>query len=1233
MKRKALAAIITLFVMCVQLLPITAGAEQGAWKEFYVSVNGNDEAAGTKDSPFKTIEKAKEAVRKVSSEMQGDIIVNIEGGYHFLDDTLRFDVSDSGQNGFKIIYRGEKGNMPVISGGMKVGGFTQMTGNDSIWQTKVENADYIRELYVNEKKSYMASSNDMVKGLAHYKEPNSIYESDGMYMSKEDIGIYENPEDIEFKWAQGWVTTTCKVDDIIQDPENLDRVIVKMQQSWWNHQITTGGSVGNGAKVDRDFVVYNAFELLDRPGEFYYNRKTQMLYYMPREDEDMKTANVIIPKIEKLVHINGADVDDKVKNITFEGIKFAHATWYYPAEANFTNIQQQSMGTTFGYVPGTITLNRADGITFKNNYFFGFASSGVDMENATENTLIEGNAFSDIGQAAIVAGRGYHGDNDGTTWVGRDKNVPPVPAPSEYNLINGTEVVTASYFGRDENNNIKKFTNEQFWAADNAITTGNLTWRSDPAAPAKGEKSWIKFDFGNNYSLSKIILAFHKTDVTNEQKTGFELLLSNDRQFKEYVTVATQITPADVKQTYTNIPEGKYRYMMVRTLGATDFALSRAYAFTPDVELYTVAEINKFNTVENNYIKRSDDYYYGGAAISGYYNHDYKVRHNEISDTAYSGIIQGWGWNRVATGSYNNDISYNYIERATLMLGDGAGIYTLSHQPNTHISHNFVKNLFQGNGAYYPDEGSSYEEWHDNVADNVLTNIHVWTDSIRDNKMYNIYSTQDIVNINSPYNEIEPIKVYPAGNPSPEAYVIMQEAGLEPEYEYLKDLVYEGEMNIPDARQRYHDILISAALAERASSATNKMAENILTYGKFGNLPGEYPLEYKKKLEKGIEDLLSAVASEKVDRIIQLRNLVNEAADAVTHMSLPDMIAFCEKEIENAEYYVNAAEAKGTMTLKVTDGKEVAPTIGAYSASDIAELANTVRFIKKESEKGLTLKQEYESVLKLEEAYRNFARGKASADIEYLNVENANKVTVDDETKTITAYFPYNIDLSDVAVEVLPFGEGETARVIKTLNLNTEHIIPIYSKTADDYAYWTIKAQKELENENEFGWYCAADGLQTVSRVYGGKINLAASKLPYFKNGRIASGEAAEISFKPITGYDVNTFTVYFGVNSIFAEKIGKESDDSRFEITVKDKTAVVSYMDCGMRTELAEINFPVNYNEYNSLKIKTTAKGNQTLIEVWLNGNQVVNILADAKLSDGGYLGLGSEKISFETN
>ena len=55
-----------------------AVADGTAWKEFYVSAAGSDSNTGTsEDSPYRTLEKARDSVREISADMQGDIVVKI----------------------------------------------------------------------------------------------------------------------------------------------------------------------------------------------------------------------------------------------------------------------------------------------------------------------------------------------------------------------------------------------------------------------------------------------------------------------------------------------------------------------------------------------------------------------------------------------------------------------------------------------------------------------------------------------------------------------------------------------------------------------------------------------------------------------------------------------------------------------------------------------------------------------------------------------------------------------------------------------------------------------------------------------------------------------------------------------------------------------------------------------------------------------------------------------------
>ena len=54
--------------------------EEKIQQEFYVSVTGSDSGDGSKENPFATVERARQAVDEVNDNMTGNIIVNIGAG-------------------------------------------------------------------------------------------------------------------------------------------------------------------------------------------------------------------------------------------------------------------------------------------------------------------------------------------------------------------------------------------------------------------------------------------------------------------------------------------------------------------------------------------------------------------------------------------------------------------------------------------------------------------------------------------------------------------------------------------------------------------------------------------------------------------------------------------------------------------------------------------------------------------------------------------------------------------------------------------------------------------------------------------------------------------------------------------------------------------------------------------------------------------------------------------------
>jgi hypothetical protein len=104
-------------------------------------------------------------------------------------------------------------------------------------------------------------------------------------------------------------------------------------------------------------------------------------------------------------------------------------------------------------------------------------------------------------------------------------------------------------------------------------------------------------------------------------------------------------------------------------------------------------ELCKNNLIANNIITQTGMDYYGSVGVVCGYAEGTTIEHNEIYRTPYSGISVGWGWTKKENASRNNKIRFNHIHHVMQLMEDGAGIYTLSHQPGTEIYGNWIHDI------------------------------------------------------------------------------------------------------------------------------------------------------------------------------------------------------------------------------------------------------------------------------------------------------------------------------------------------------------------------------------------------------------------------------------------------------------------------------------------------------------------------------------------------------------
>ena len=376
--------------------------ERHSQQVYYVSPAGNDSNPGTKNKPFQTIEKARDVIRTINKNMTGDILVFLRGGTYTIDRTIVFDAEDSGTNGYNIVYSKYREEKVTISGGKKVSGWhPDVNGR---WKTNVDLNNF-RQLYVND-----IRVNRTRRELTSELELQDIY---GYRTCNSQLFKLHNQSDIEFCYCNPWCHTRCKLD-------NIDKSIVKSYYDVWMWKpyfFLARTKCGN--RVEYPSHMENSFEFLNNPGEWYFDRVSHTLYYIPKCGEDIETAEVIAPAVERLIELKGT-LGNPVRNIQFEGITFAHATWLEPSENGFIDVQANFRVTPdlkffirnvvdvvygeFTKSPSNIVCHAAKSIRFERCSFTKLGSGGLDMEYGSQDNIVSGCKFYDISGTAIQVG-------------------------------------------------------------------------------------------------------------------------------------------------------------------------------------------------------------------------------------------------------------------------------------------------------------------------------------------------------------------------------------------------------------------------------------------------------------------------------------------------------------------------------------------------------------------------------------------------------------------------------------------------------------------------------------------------------------------------------------------------------------------------------------------------------------------------------------------------------------
>jgi hypothetical protein len=393
------------------LLSLSAVAAPSA--DFVVSPKGDDNASGTASAPFATLSRAQQAVReRMRSQPQRHkpVVVLVRGGEYLLSAPLVFTPEDSGRADAPVLYTAANGEKPVFSGGVRLSGWkAEADGRWTLALPDVKSGAWsFSQLFVNGMRRYRPRlPADAYLLAADNVPPAGDKGFDTLSFPPGSVRAdWQNLNDVEILGFQIWTMARLRIASVDEASHTVHfSGIIPGTEEY--------RAVGKGKR----FLVENVKEALNRPGEWYLDRPTGTLTYLPMPGETPDTTPVYAPRLETLVAFRG-DVAQRawVQHITFRGLTFAHTNWNTPPDGNTSTQAEVTL-------PAAIFATGARDVAFERCGVFHTGAHAIQWGAGCRDDRMTDCALTDLGGGGVYIGEtNINPDAEGVTAGVRVEN-------------------------------------------------------------------------------------------------------------------------------------------------------------------------------------------------------------------------------------------------------------------------------------------------------------------------------------------------------------------------------------------------------------------------------------------------------------------------------------------------------------------------------------------------------------------------------------------------------------------------------------------------------------------------------------------------------------------------------------------------------------------------------------------------------------------------------------------
>jgi len=368
-----------------------------------VAPDGNDGWSGRiakpnhkrTDGPLATIEAARDRLRKLPPGTPA--MVEVEPGTYRITAPIVFTPQDSGSGIGDRAYYGSRG--AVISGMRRIAGWRQLPNG---WVVAKIPAEWdFSQLFVNGERRYRPR----MPKQGYYTITGTVAPTDAakgrgfdrfQFNAGEIRSDWANRDDVEILAFHYWSMSRNRIGSVDDA----------------SHVVTFKAPTGYDASWDdlpkgNRYLVENVKEALSEPGEWYLDKPTHTLTYVPKPGESIANIDVEAPVAESLIEFRG-DLATKtwVRHIVVAGFGLQGTNWNLPP--NGRNFPQAEADLS-----GAVRFTGARDCKLQGCSLAHFGAYAVDIGAASKNITVAVNTMTDLGGGGVKVGeQGWQKDPD-----------------------------------------------------------------------------------------------------------------------------------------------------------------------------------------------------------------------------------------------------------------------------------------------------------------------------------------------------------------------------------------------------------------------------------------------------------------------------------------------------------------------------------------------------------------------------------------------------------------------------------------------------------------------------------------------------------------------------------------------------------------------------------------------------------------------------------------------------